>query len=246
MSSLATAVITGAAGGIGRALVDAFAAAGYRTIGLDKRPGPDSGGIVVADLEELCESDDYRRVVVGELQSNLAGGALQVLINAAAVQRLGGVEEISVAHWRETLNVNLVAPFLLAQALLPELERARGSVLNIASVHSFATKPGFVCYATSKAALVGLTRSMAIDLGPRVRVNAICPAAVDTPMLFESFNRDQSKVDELMKTHPAGRIAQPDEVAQMALYLSSPHAAFATGAAFMLDGGIVGRLHDPE
>ena len=95
-------------------------------------------------------------------------------MNNAAVQILAPADAITFDQWRETLDTNLLAPFLLTQALLPELERGRGSVVNVASIHANLTKPGFVAYATSKAALVGLTRSLAVDLGGRVRVNAVC------------------------------------------------------------------------
>jgi NAD(P)-dependent dehydrogenase (short-subunit alcohol dehydrogenase family) len=128
---------------------------------------------------------------------------------------------------------------------LADIERAKGSVVNIASIHAVATKPGFVCYATSKAALVGLTRSMAVDLGPRVRVNAINPAATATPMLLAGFEGKSKELDELAKKHPLERIAQPWEVAKTALFLASPDAAFITGTCLNIDGGIGGRLHDP-
>lgn len=117
--------------------------------------------------------------------------------------------------------------------------------MNIASVHSTVTKPGFVSYSTSKAALVGLTRSLAIDLGSRVRVNAICPAATATPMLLAGFDGHPEALKELANVHPLERIAKPEEVAQVALFLASPQASFITGASILVDGGISGRLHDP-
>ena len=244
MSSAQAAVITGAAGAIGQALVAAFESAGYRVIGIDKQGGRDSDRYINVDLDEFCAFSACRERVVAEIRRRLDGAELKALVNNAAVQLLNGVEQITLEEWRVTLNVNLLAPFLFAQSLLAELERARGSVVNIASVHAFATKPGFVCYATSKAALVGLTRSMAVDLGPRVRVNAICPAAVDTPMLAEGFGGDRLKFDALARIHPIGRIAKPAEVAQLALFLASPNTGFITGSAFALDGGILARLHD--
>ncbi len=245
MSREQAAVITGSAGAIGQALVATFEAAGYRVIGIDKQPASDTRHIR-ADLDEFCVSAAYRESVVKEVRKQLADRELKVLVNNAAVQMLNRVEQITPDEWRTTLNVNLVAPFLLAQSLLADLEQTQGSIINIASVHAFATKPRFVCYATSKAALVGLTRSMAVDLGPRVRVNAICPAAIDTPMLADGFNGDASKLGALAGVHPIGRIAQPTELAEMALFLSSPKTGFVTGSAVTLDGGILARLHDPE
>ena len=115
----------------------------------------------------------------------------------------------------------------------------------MSSVHATATKPGFIAYATSKTALVGLTRSLAVDLGPRVRVNCILPAATDTPMLRAGFEGNPQGLAELGAMHPIGRIATPEEVAHVAVFLASKDAAVITGAAFAIDGGIGGRLHDP-
>jgi len=132
----------------------------------------------------------------------------------------------------------------LTQVLLPALERGRGSIVNVASVHANLTKPGFVAYATSKAALVGLTRSLAVDLGRRVRVNAVLPAATATPMLSAGLP-GAGAVDALGAGHPLGRIARPEEVAAAVVYLSSEGASFITGAVLAVDGGVGARLHDP-
>lgn len=241
-----TALITGAAGGIGQALCQEFRQAGYQVIGLD-RPGAEPGacdGWVAADLRQLCQDSSYRQGVVDGVRSQLSQ-PLQVLINNAAVQVVKPAAQLTAADWHHTLDVNLVAPFLLAQACLAELEAAGGSIINIASIHASLTKPEFVCYATSKAALAGLTRSLAVDLGSRVRVNAIAPAAVATPMLIAGFADHPEQLQQLAHMHPLGRIADPAEVAQAALFLASDQAGFISGTVLELDGGIGGRLHDP-
>ena len=143
------------------------------------------------------------------------------------------------------MNVNLTAPFRLSQAFLADLEAARGTILNIGSVHARATKPEFAAYATSKAALHGLTRALAVDLGDRVRVVCLAPAAISTPMLMAGFEGHEAAFKSLEACHPAGRIGQPDEVAKAALFLTGPDAGFATGTTFWLDGGVLSRLHDP-
>ena len=174
-----TAVITGAAGGIGQALVSVFRAAGYRTVAVDMRDVAVAADAVVRmDLDRYCRDESVRRSSNEALLDAIAAPTLDVLVNNAAVQILGEVASLTVDDWQATLNVNLLAPFPLTQALLEHLGAASGSVVNIASVHATLTKPNFVCYATSKAALAGLTRSMAVELGARVRVNAVCPAAV--------------------------------------------------------------------
>jgi len=170
---------------------------------------------------------------------------LACLVNNAAVQRLGRTADVTAEDWETSLGVNLVAPFLLAQTFLPELEAAQGSVINVASIHAQLTKPGFVVYATTKAALAGMTRALAVDLGPRVRVNAICPAAISTPMLEAGFAGRPEARRQLDEFHPAGRIGQPAEVARLAVFLARADAPFLTGSCLPLDGAISARLHDP-
>ncbi|MNX34285.1 Glucose 1-dehydrogenase 1 [compost metagenome] len=241
------ALITGALGGIGRALCKVFQEEGYRVIGTDRVEGQaDCDVFIQADVERLCQDEVYREAFFDEVRLNLLGHRLEVLVNNAAIQLLNRTEDVSTSDWQRTLNTNLVAPFLLAQGLLPELEASQGSVVNMASIHAIATKPGFVCYATSKAALVGLTKAMAIDLGPRVRVNAINPAATATPMLLAGFEGKGESFQRLSSMHPLERIADPEEVARVAIFLASEQAKFITGAAFNIDGGMGARLHDPE
>lgn len=241
-----TALITGALGGIGVSLCEEFRRAGYYVIATDRQEGTCTcDHFMRVDVRDLYRSEEIRERVRKEVSELIAATGLHVLVNNAASQVLNRTDDIKVEDWDETLQTNLIAPFLFSQMLLPEIERAKGSVINIASIHSTATKPGFVCYATSKAALVGMTRAMAVDLGPRIRVNAINPAATATPMLLAGFEGKSQEFDELAKKHPLERIAQPWEVAKTAIFLASPDAAFITGACLNIDGGIGGRLHDP-
>lgn len=239
-------IITGSEGGIGQALCAAFRAAGSHVVGTDLRgKGTGVDAFVEADLAKLCSSAAYRGAVTGKLRSGLGKRQLKCLVNNAAVQIVKSTGELTSADWERTLNVNVLAPFLLAQAFLPELEDGGGSVVNVASIHAKATKPGFVAYATSKAALVGLTAAMAVDLGRRVRVNAICPAAVSTSMLEAGFSGNPAQLKRLGEMHPIGRIVRTEEVAQLVAYLASRDAAGITGAAWYIDGGIGVRLHEP-
>ena len=134
---------------------------------------------------------------------------------------------------------------MMVQTFLSRLEEARGAVVNIGSIHATQTKPRFVAYSTSKAAIAGLTRALAVDLGGRLRVNAIHPAAIRTPMLEAGF-AGQSEDRRLLDTfHPAGRIGEPEEVARLAVFLASESSGFLTGSCFGLDGALSARLHDP-
>lgn len=239
-------VITGANGGIGKALCLAFLDAGYFVIASDKVFGDCVCDVFIqANIETLSSDVEYRNDIFSKIRKSLNNKSLFALINNAAIQILGKTEEIQIEHWRQTLDINLIAPFLIIQGLLPELKKGNGSVVNISSVHAINTKPGFICYATSKTALVGLTKAMAVDLGANVRINVICPGATATPMLLAGFKGKDEEFDQLSKMHPLERIAQPKEIAEVALFLVSEEASFITGASLNVDGGIGVRLHDP-
>ena len=241
-----TALITGALGGIGEALCLAFLQAGYAVIATDIRQ-PVVGSINLAvDLAQLVTDNAYRTERLSVIKGALVNGALDVLVNNAATQILAPIEQLTLANFQTSQNVNVTAPFLLTQALLLELERVKGSVINIASIHAQLTKPEFVAYATSKAALVGLTQALAVELGARVRINAISPAAIATPMLQAGFDGAPAAYAALKSHHPCGDIGTPAEVANLAVFLASNQARFINGANISIDGAIGARLHDPE
>lgn len=241
------ALITGAKGGIGKALCSVFREAGYCVIASDiqSEGTVDCNEFLQFDIMSVSDDEQYRINTLGRIRKLLGGEGLSVLVNNAAIQALNRSENVTLKEFRQTFDTNLFGPFFLAQSLLPDLEKARGCIVNVASIHAVATKPGFVTYATSKAALVGLTRAMAVDLGPRVRVNAIVPAATSTPMLLAGFKGKEKEFRELSQMHPLERIATPDEVARVALFLASDQASFMTGSSIHVDGGIGVRLHDP-
>lgn len=235
-------IITGAAGGIGKALVEAFEARGIHAIGLGRRA---LDGLIACDLAELGRTGILPADVKAEIDARLDGRRLRALINNAATQHLGRSEDLTWDQWQETLAVNLSAPFALVRTFLGRLEADGGCVLNIGSVHAQATKPEFAAYGTSKAALHGLTRALAVDLGPRVRICGLAPAAVDTPMLRAGFEGNPDGFAALEAVHPVGRIADPREVAEAAIWMTGPEAGFLSGTNVYLDGGVLSRLHDP-
>ena len=242
-----TVLITGANGGIGQALCGGFRNAGWNVIGSDRdaKAGSALDAYVSLDLARFCRDAAYRNEGLNVIQRAIPEGGLHALINNAAIQIVAPVEKLTSDDWRTTMDVNLLAPFLLTQALLQELEKAKGSAINIASIHAQLTKPQFTAYATSKAALVGLTRSLSVELGSRVRVNAICPAAIATPMLVDGFKGNPEGLKNLANYHPSGTIGTTDDVALAALYLAGSDSAFLNGTVLGLDGGIAARLHDP-
>jgi NAD(P)-dependent dehydrogenase (short-subunit alcohol dehydrogenase family) len=247
-SSAPYALITGAAGGIGQALVSEFRAAGYDVIGTDRIAKPSSlecTHYVEADLEGVVADEAAATTLIGNVTGHTKG-RLRVIVNNAAIQVLGGAESLTRNDWERTLKVNLLAPFFLAQAFLAELETNKGCIVNISSIHARLSKRNFVAYATSKAALSALTRTLAVDLEGRVRVNAIEPAAIDTEMLRSGFAGHEDALAQLGSLHPAGRIGSPAEVASCALAISENSLAFLNGACIGLDGAISNRLHDPD
>lgn len=242
-----TALITGACGGIGMALCDAFSQAGYRVLATDKEQTAllKCEKFIACDLLDTVNGESSIHSLKESVLKCLGADELNVLVNNAALQILGSARDISPESWQNTLQVNLTSPMFLVQAFLDALEAAHGSVVNVTSVHAIATKPAFIAYATSKAALEGLTRALAIDLGGKVRVNSVSPAATETPMLVDGFKGNMAAYQELNEIHPVGRIAKPSEIARAAVFLASEDAQMMTGSCLRIDGGILSRLHDP-
>lgn len=242
-------IVTGAAGGIGQALVRAFSESGHPVIGVDLTAKP--AGLPIAhyiecDLACTVAEPAYANEVFSTIRTALGKQPLDALINNAAVQILGKVEDLDRDAWHRTLDVNLLAPFLWAQAFLPELEEAKGCVLNMSSIHARLTKSKFVAYATSKAALSGMTRAMAIELGSRVRVNAIEPAAIDTPMLQAGFSGNPAGYELLKYCHPSRCVGSTDGLARLVVAITQLEDGFANGSIVRFDGGIGAQLHDPR
>ncbi|SKB70533.1 NAD(P)-dependent dehydrogenase, short-chain alcohol dehydrogenase family [Parapedobacter luteus] len=237
-------LITGVLGGIGSGLAKTFKEADYFVIGLDIKTTPsDYCDLFISfDLHRFCSDANYRDKMCNKFDNEIQ--TLDVLINNAAMQILSSVEEIRLDDWNHTLNVNLTGPLLLSQFFLKQLEQVHGCIINIASIHQQLTKKRFVAYATSKSALVGLTKSMSVDLQGKVRVNAISPAAIDTPMLHEGFNNDSTMVQKLNDLHPLRRIGKPAEVSKLALLLAEDGLGFINGANIQIDGGISNVLKD--
>ncbi|HEX8023213.1 SDR family oxidoreductase [Mucilaginibacter sp.] len=244
MSDKKSVLITGVLGGIGSQLARTFNENNYRVVGLDliDEPSPYCEKFIKFDLNRYCADADYKQEMEAVLNKEVP--ELFVLINNAAVQMLGSLSEVTIQDWNQTLNVNVTGPLMLSQLFLDRLELSQGSIINIASIHHQLTKRRFIAYATSKSALVGLTKALSVDLQGRVRVNSISPAAIDTQMLREGFNNDESKVKMLNELHPSQRIGKPQEVSQLALLLAEDKLGFINGANLNIDGGISNVLKD--
>ena len=246
-------LVTGAAGGIGKGLVEELAKADWAVLGSDHPKVEPEQCIrdqcldwIPADLSVLSQEPRHLETFVGSVCSATGERELSAIIHNAALQRLGNFNQLSATDWNETIAVNLLAPVVISKAFIAQLQRQKGSIIHIGSIHSQLTKPGFTAYATSKAALAGLTRAMAVELGGTIRVNAIEPAAIATPMLDAGFAGNPELRAELESFHPTNSIGCPVDVAKAVQFLLDPLCCFLNGCVLPLGGGIHSRLHDPD
>lgn len=227
-----TVVVTGGSGGIGTACVEAL-----RSI---------DSHVVTIDLQESSPADEHIQLDLASedcgqvLERALSGAEIKVLVNNAAFVDYSTALDTSIESWNRTIAVNLRAPFLVTRALYPMLRSARGSVINVSSVHANATSPGIAAYAAAKGGLVSLTRALALEWAPEVRVNALLPGAVETEMLTRGLERSGMSPEDLADRHPLGRLARPEEIAAGVLFLARSDSM--TGSSIVIDGGATARL----
>ncbi len=245
-----TVLITGAAGGIGRATLHLFAEKGWRVIGVDRAPFgagfPQNGLFIQSDISIGENIEDIFN------QARRFSDRLHALVNNAALQITKPLLETSVEEWDAVIASNLRSVFLSVKLAHPLFRVAGGgAIVNVSSVHAVATSANIAAYAASKGGLLALTRAMAIEFAPdEIRVNAILPGAVDTPMLRAGMNRDHvsgeninARLDNLARKTVNGRIGQPTEIAQSIYFLAdNDQSSFMTGQALIVDGGATARL----
>jgi len=187
----------------------------------------------------VSNSRDVERAIAA-IRNTL--GEISVLVNNAGIQTYGTVAETSEQEWDRTINVNLKSQFLCAKYALPSMQaRGGGVVINLSSVQAFVSQNNVAAYTTSKTAILGLTRSIAVDYAPTIRCVAVCPGTVDTPMLRDAIalSPDPTEVlDECNNMHPVKRIGTPEEIAELIVFLASDKASFITGQPIRIDGGL--------
>lgn len=237
-------IITGAAKGIGKACVDYFLNNGDTVVALD---------IDEVTLNELSNIDnrlhcftcdvskvkDVKQTILNAIKTI---GDIDILINNAGIQRYSTVTETSEEEWDLVMNVNLKSAFFCSKYAIPSMQKkGKGVVINVSSVQAFITQQKVAPYTTSKTAMLGLTRSIAVDYAPQIRCVAVCPGTVETPMLHKAIEESENPeqvYQECIDMHLTKRICPPEEVAELIGFLSSDKAGSITGQSFRVDGGL--------
>jgi NAD(P)-dependent dehydrogenase (short-subunit alcohol dehydrogenase family) len=232
------ALVTGASRGIGAAIARRFAREGVRVVGVSRTATGSEPGIEFLRAD-VSHPDDVERLVEGVVARH---GRLDVIVNNAAIEHEATVVETTPEEWDEVMAVNLKSVFLCSKYAIPHLRRARGVIVNVASVDGLWAEPSLAAYCAAKGGVIALTRAIAIDHGHEgVRCVCICPSYVATDMLEQYYDAQPDPAAaraEAAGLHPLGRISTPEEVAALAVWLSSDEASFATGQAYVLDGGL--------
>jgi len=240
-------VVTGAASGIGRATATRFAAEGARLVLGDLDEGAlhavleALGPGAVGERLDVADEDDVTRLVQRAVDEH---GRLDVLVNNAGISQFGRADELSTELWHRVMAVDLDSVFFATRAALPHLIATRGCIVNTCSISGLYGDYGLLAYATAKGAVANMTRNLAIDhAADGVRVNAVCPGGVITPMLDRFHDRFR---DEYARLVPMGRAGQPDEIAAAITFLASDDASYITGHNLVVDGGVTAATGQPN
>jgi len=250
-SSLANrvALVTGAGAGIGEGIAECFSEAGASAVIFDingesavrvkERLAQASGGRCLAIQGDVSNEADVQAAVA---QTVKTFGAIDILVNNAGIDVSSSVPEMSTGNWDRVLAVNLKGAFYFSKHVIPVMRQSGGAIVNISSVHAFASYEHYGAYDAAKAGLLALTRTLALDHGrDRIRVNAICPGYINTPMTEEWFKEQpdpDATLREVLSFHPVGRIGTPRDVAEAALFLVSDASSFISGTYLVVDGAM--------
>ena len=240
------AIVTGAAKGIGEAAARRLADSGASVALLDVDENTGKATAATIKRGEFFPCDVSSAAQVERAVSTVAQrfGGIDIVVSNAGIQEYGDVVGTSEELWDKVLNINLKGCFLISKYSVPHmLKRGSGAIVVVGSVQSMSAIGGSAAYVTAKHGLLGLVRAMALDYAQKgIRVNCVCPGAIDTPMLRWAASLDpnpQKVIETCDRMHAMGRIGQPDEVANAIAYLASDAASFITGAALLVDGGML-------
>jgi NAD(P)-dependent dehydrogenase (short-subunit alcohol dehydrogenase family) len=248
MKNRRLAVVTGGGQGIGKATAMAFVRAGYAVL------------IVEVDGEAAREviQEPWARRWVRVVRADVSRepsvkamvraalewrGRIDVLVNNAGISCGRPVTDLSLAQWNRVLGVNLTGVFLCAKHAAPHLAEVNGTIVNLSSTRALMSEPNTEAYSASKGGVVALTHALAVSLGPRVRVNCICPGWIEVGAWKKKARRQEAVLSEQdHRQHPVGRVGRPEDVASLVLYLAGPESGFMTGAVVPVDGGMTRKM----
>jgi meso-butanediol dehydrogenase/(S,S)-butanediol dehydrogenase/diacetyl reductase len=234
------AIVTGGASGIGEATVRRLHGEGATVVVADIRP--DAIAVLLADMaSHRVVGHQVDMLVTAEIETLIESVAdrfatIDILVNNAGIGSFGRITEIDLAHWREVMTIDVEAAMWASRTAMPYLEAARGNIVNVASVAGIAGDYGFAAYNAAKAALINLTRAMALDHAPHVRVNAVSPGLTATPLAV-GLTGNPDIMSAWTDALPLGRPADPSEVAAAIAFLASPDASYINGHNLVVDGG---------
>ena len=248
----AVALVTGAARGIGKAIVGELVACGAKVVAVD-RDGPTLSEVMEASdrpdalLGVTADVTDAEQMAAAVRQAEQRFGQVGVLVNNAGISAYFDVVEMTEADWDKVLSVDLKGAWICARAVIPSMRTlGRGSIVNIASIHATVTVDGMFPYAVAKSGLIGFTRSLALDLAPEgIRVNAVSPGWTRTQLVQEWFDNQPDPEEaerSVLRVHPMGRICEPAEIATAVRFLASDAASGMTGAEVAVDAGLGVRM----
>ena len=245
-----TAVVTGGAQGIGKGIAQRLSSEGASVViaDIDAERGRQTATEIIGNGASavFLQTDVTLETDVINLMEGTVNhfGRLDILVNNAGASPRRRLEELSLADWHGLIDLNLTSMFLCAKAALPYLRQAHGaSIINIASLHAYLTVPGLSAYAAAKGGVVALTRSMAIEFAPDVRVNAIAPGVIETEAWFSAVEDIDAARQHRLKFHPVGRLGKPEDTAGAAAFLASDDASYITGVTLPVDGGLTAQLY---
>jgi len=242
-----TVLVTGAAAGIGAGIAERFSEAGYAVAAFDIDGAGASrmaerlrtNAPAVAIQGDVAIEENAREAVAQTVRQL---GSLDVLVNNAGIEVSGSVSDLTPSAWDRQIAVNLRGAYLMSKYAIEQMRGRGGAIIHISSVHAFVSWQGIAAYDATKAGLLGLTRAMALDHGPeKIRVNAICPGYIDTPLMekwLASVPDREETMRQVLSYHPLGRIGKPRDVAEAALFLASDAASFVSGAFLVVDGAM--------
>jgi len=239
-----TAIVTGGGSGIGREICKEFARQGASVAIADINL--DSANAVVGEIEAGSgkaiaigmDVSQYDQVLIGVKQAHEAFEKIDILVNCAGINTFESPDVTSINSWQKIRSINLDGAWYCCRAVMEAMmQRRRGKIMNIGSVAAISAIPKAIPYTASKHGLIGLTRALAVDLGPyNINVNCICPASVETPLLEKAVTKTFQ--EEIRKRIPLGRLGRPEDIAKAALFLASSASDWITGVVLPVDGGL--------